>query len=84
MAVEKHTSQPSNKKTHAQRKAAQRKKKRAEGYIEISVWVRPDKADEVRQFADSLPKPTPKTHPGQSQMFDILESNKQCPDSPVS
>lgn len=57
---------------HAQRKAKQRAEKRAAGYKEISVWVRPDQADKIRDYADSLPKPSKADVPGQGNLLDLM------------
>jgi len=62
------------RQSHAQRKAAQRAEKRAAGYKEVSVWIRPDQAEALRDFADSLPKPTPKIDPNQTTIFDTIGS----------
>lgn len=61
--------------SHAKRKAAQRAEKRAAGYKEVSVWVRPDKVDAVRQFADSLPKPAPPIDNALTPSFDFGETD---------
>lgn len=58
--------------TAAQKKARYRKKMRAAGFKEISVWVAPEQAETVREFADSLPKPLKPAAEGQGSIFDII------------
>lgn len=57
---------------HAQRKARQRAEKRTAGYKEVSVWVRPDQIDKIRDYADSLPKPSKAPMPGQGSLLDLM------------
>ena len=58
--------------TSAQKKANYRKKMRAAGFKEISVWVAPEQAETVREFAEALPKPSKPSQEGQSSLFDVL------------
>lgn len=58
--------------TAAEKKARYRKKMRAEGYKEISVWVAPEQAETVREFVDSLPKPSKPDAEGQTSLLDAL------------
>jgi hypothetical protein len=58
--------------TAAQKKARYRKKMRAAGFKEISVWVAPEQAETVRQFAETLPKPSKPDAEGQANLFEIL------------
>lgn len=55
------------------KKARQRQAKRDAGLVEISVWVAPDHADALRDFAASLPAPTRETVPSGPSLFDALE-----------
>jgi len=58
-------------KSHAEYKADQRKKKRAEGYVERAFWINPDCADEIRDFIETRQKPEgakPKENPDQQTM----------------
>ena len=54
--------------------AAERKpasaSKRAAGFVEVCVWVAPERVDEVRAFAASLPGPKPPKTPGQMSLFE--------------
>jgi hypothetical protein len=53
-------------------KALQRAKKRADGYVQVSVWISPEQADALTAFVASLPPPVAaKTnhHPGQMSLF---------------
>lgn len=45
-----------------------RKNKKIAGFKEVRVWVRKDKAQEVKDFAATLPKPTPPANPDQLQL----------------
>lgn len=54
----------------AEKKARQRAVKRAAGLVEVCVWVAPDKVEEVRAFAASLPVPKPPKTPGQMSLFE--------------
>lgn len=58
--------------TAAEKKARYRKKMRAAGYKEISVWVAPEQAETVREFADTLPKPSTPDAEGQTNIFEII------------
>lgn len=57
-------------KSAAEKKAHQRAVKRAAGLVEVCVWVAPDKVEEVRAFAASLPAPKPPKTPGQMSLFE--------------
>jgi len=57
------------RKQAAEKKAAQRAAKRARGLREITVWCLPEQADQVREFADSLPQPPEGSTPEQVQRF---------------
>lgn len=48
---------PPAPETAAQKKARQRAVKRAAGLVEVSLWVAPDQAQALRDFAASLPAP---------------------------
>jgi uncharacterized protein YcsI (UPF0317 family) len=52
-------------------KARQRATKRADGYVQVSVWVSPDYVDDVLSYASTLPSPAPKIdrNPGQMNLF---------------
>jgi len=63
------TTAPIPPETAAQKKARQRAVKRAAGFVEVSVWVAPEQVDVVRDFAASLPSPTPPANPNQMTMF---------------
>lgn len=56
----------------AEKKARYRKKMREAGLKEISVWVAPDQAETVREFADSLPKPSKPAAEGQGSLFEVI------------
>lgn len=45
-----------------------RKNKKIAGFKEVRVWVRKDKAQEVKDFAATLPKPTTPANPDQLQL----------------
>ena len=55
--------------TPAERKRQQRARERAEGYVQLTLRVPVDRADEVRKFVAELPKPKPKDIPGQQSLF---------------
>jgi hypothetical protein len=58
-------------KSAAEKKAHQRAVKRAAGLVEVAVWVAPERVEEVRAFAASLPVPkAPPTSSGQGTLFD--------------
>lgn len=58
----------------AEKKRRYRKKMRDAGYREIGVWIDPKHADEVRRFADSLPKPPSPENPDQATIdFEAIE-----------
>lgn len=56
----------------AEKKARYRKKMRADGYTEISLWVAPNQVETVRTFADGLPKPSKPDAEGQQNLFGML------------
>lgn len=58
----------------AEAKRQWRKNKKAAGWLEVRVWVSKDKAQEVKDFAASLPKPSAPVNPDQ-QMLPIIEGN---------
>lgn len=57
-------------KSAAEKKARQRAAKRAAGLVEVSIWVAPERVEEVRAFAASLPLPSRPANPGQMTLFD--------------
>ena len=59
--------------TPARRKSLQRQRDRAEGWAEVTVKVAADRVQEVRDFAASLPCPTPPTDPDQLDLIDRIE-----------
>lgn len=59
--------------TTAQRKKLQRDRDRALGWIEVTVKVAAEKAQEVRDFAASLPDPSPPKDPRQLDMIERIE-----------
>jgi hypothetical protein len=52
-------------------KAEQRAKKRAAGFVQVSVWIPPEQADALAVFVAALPPPAakPQHHPGQMSLF---------------
>lgn len=59
--------------TSAQRKKLQRDRDRALGWIEITVKVAAEKAEEVRRFAASLPDPQPPKDPRQLDLIEDID-----------
>lgn len=49
-----HTDKRSNAATDAERKRAERERKREAGLVPVQVWVRPEHAQAVREYADRL------------------------------
>lgn len=47
----------------AERKRAERERKRAAGLVPVQVWVRPENAQRVREYAAGITSPPPS--PGQ-------------------
>ena len=45
-----------------------RANKKIAGFKEVRVWVRKDKVQKVKDFAATLPKPTPPANPDQLQL----------------
>ena len=60
--------------TPAQRKAVQRRRDRAAGWVEVTVKVDLMRVDEVRAFVASLPPPSPPTDPNQLSLLDELDA----------
>lgn len=65
--------------TTAQRKKLQRQRDRALGWVEVTVKVAAGRADEVREFAASLPTPTPPTDPSQLSLIELIEGRLDEP-----
>lgn len=59
--------------TAAQRKKLQRDRDRALGWIEVTVKVPAERADEVRRFAASLPDPEAPKDPRQLDLIDEID-----------
>jgi hypothetical protein len=59
--------------TTAHRKKLQRQRDRALGWVEVTVKVAAGRADEVREFAASLPVPTPPTDPDQLSLIELID-----------
>jgi hypothetical protein len=59
--------------TSAQKKAKQRQRDRLLGWTEVTVKVAANRAQEVKDFAASLPLPTPPTDPDQLSLLDRIE-----------
>jgi len=59
--------------TPAQRKKLQRDRDRALGWVEVTVKVAAEKAQEVRRFAASLPDPQPQRDPRQLDLIDEID-----------
>lgn len=59
--------------TPRERKRAQRQRDRLAGWIEVTVKVARDQAQEVRDFAASLPPPELPTDPNQLSLIDQLD-----------
>lgn len=55
-----------------EKKARQRAAKRAAGLVEVSVWVAPEQAESVRDFAAALPLPARETVSQGPTLFDGL------------
>ncbi len=60
--------------TPAERKAAQRRRDRLAGWVEVVVRVAADQVGAVRDFAASLPPPALPTDPAQLSMLDQLDA----------
>ena len=45
---------PDKSKTAAQRKQAERDRKRALGLVRKEIWIKPEQWEQVREFADGL------------------------------
>lgn len=58
------------RETARDKKARQRAAKRASGLVQVAVWVSPDQADAVRDFASSLPVARRETVPQGPTLFD--------------
>lgn len=52
----------------AERKRQQRQRDRSHGWVTVSVRVAADRAQEVRDFAASLPAPAPPKDPNQQDL----------------
>jgi hypothetical protein len=59
--------------TPAQRKKLQRDRDRALGWVEVTVKVAAEKAQEVRRFAAYLPDPQPPRDPRQLNLIDEID-----------
>ena len=59
--------------TTAQRKKLQRQRDRALGWVEVTVKVAAERADQIRTFAASLPSPKAPTDPRQLSLIDVIE-----------
>lgn len=59
--------------TQTQRKALQRRRDKALGWTEVTVKVARERAEDVRDFAASLPPPSPPTDPDQLSLLDAIE-----------
>lgn len=57
----------------AQRKKLQRDRDRALGWVEVTVKVAVERAQEVRRFAASLPDPQPPSDPRQLNLIDEID-----------
>ena len=60
--------------TPAERKAAQRKRDKLAGWVEVTVKVAADQVGTVRAFAAGLPPPALPTDPAQLTMLDQLDA----------
>lgn len=60
--------------TVAQRKAAQRRRDRLAGWVEVTVKVAADQVDGLRVYAASLPPPAGPTDPVQLDMLAQLDA----------
>lgn len=60
--------------TVAERKALQRKRDRLLGWREVTVRVAQEHAEQVRDFAASLPDPRPPTDPAQLDLLAELDA----------
>ena len=57
----------------AQRKKLQRDRDRALGWVEVTVKVAAERAQDVRDFAASLPDPEPPKDPRQMDMLAAID-----------
>jgi hypothetical protein len=57
----------------SERKKLQRQRDRALGWVEVTVKVAAERADEIRMFAASLPGPKAPTDPRQLCLIDVIE-----------
>lgn len=57
----------------SERKKLQRQRDRALGWMEVTVKVAAERADEIRTFAASLPGPKAPTDPRQLSLIDVIE-----------
>ena len=60
--------------TPAERKRTQRQRDKLMGYIEVTVKVAQEHAEQVREFAASLPEPRPPVDPNQISMLASLDA----------
>lgn len=59
--------------TSTERKRLQRQRDRAAGWVEVTVKVAADQANEIRRLAASLPAPLPPSDPRQIDLLDQIE-----------
>ena len=59
--------------TNAQKKAKQRQRDRLLGWTEVTVKVAANRAQDVKDYAASLPFPVPPTDPDQLSLLDRIE-----------
>jgi hypothetical protein len=59
----------------AEAKKLWRKNRRDAGWAEVRVWVSKDKAQEVKDFAATLPKPPLPQNPNQQEL-PLFDGNK--------
>lgn len=49
-------------KTNATRQARHKEKRRAAGLVRVEVWVKPEHAEAIKDYAQKLAKPLDTTH----------------------
>lgn len=59
--------------TPAERKRAQRQRDKLAGWVEVTVKVAADRAEDVRDYASTLPPPAAPTDPNQLSLIEQLD-----------
>ena len=62
------------KMTPSERKRAQRKRDRIAGWVEVTLKISQDQADNLRAYAASLPPPAPPKDPRQLDLLNEIDA----------